>query len=55
LGWGVNKNNSGVKFNYLFLFFLIKKETKKSRQNECSAVLPGQRHMTSTQHIKPVK
>jgi len=33
--------------SFLLLFFLIKKEAKKSRQNECSAVLPCQRHVTS--------
>jgi hypothetical protein len=40
---------------FLFLFFLIKKETKKLRQNECSAVLPCQRHGTSMLHHKSVE
>jgi hypothetical protein len=29
-----------------FLFFLTKKETKKSRKKECSAFFPGQRTKT---------
>jgi hypothetical protein len=30
--------NSYLKFNFLFLFSLIKKETKKSRQNDRRAL-----------------
>jgi hypothetical protein len=56
LFWRSKKEKEKIK---LLLFFLLpyvnsflfcldtKKKQKKSRQNECSAVLPGQRHVTS--------